>query len=164
VIENSPIYLAIGDKPERPVAGLPLRSGVMHSAEIDRGERVYARSQTDVSADVRAVPGIRIDGSNERAVSVDGNVHTNTYDRGADFDTGGADSFPVEISPSETVEQVLISVIEDEVGVEFTTEDGDTVTIPVTGPSTIDSYSSSSVTLTDTNGTAPRVAGGWAGE
>jgi len=164
VVEDAPVYLAIGDKPDQPVAGLPLRKGVMHSAEIDRGERVYARSQTDVSASVRPVPGIRIDGSNERSVNVSGAVQSNTYDRGDSFDTSESDSYPITIDPAETVEQVLLSIVGGEVEVKLETEDGDVVTLPIDAKATIDSYSSESVTISDPGGNAPRVAGGWAGE
>lgn len=162
VVENAPIYLAVGDEPDKAIAGLPLRKDAMRSAEIDRGDRVYARSQTDVAATVRVVPGVRLEGSNERAVTVQAAV--NTYDRGESFDTGGSDSFPLEFSPDEDIEQVLLSIVGDEVNVELTTVDGNIVNIPVDGKATIDSYTANSVTITDTNGTTPRIAGGWAGE
>jgi len=164
IVEDAPIYLAVGDKPTQPVAGLPLRKGVMHSAHIDRGDEVYARSQTDVAATVRVVPSIRIDGSNERAVSVQTSVQTDTYERGGSFDTDDGDSYPIEIDPAETVEQVLLSIVGGEVDVELTTEDGDTVTLPVDSKSSIDSYSCESVSILDSTGAAPRIAGGWAGE
>jgi hypothetical protein len=163
VVEDAPIYLYPGDKPARPVAGLPIRAGAIQSGQLDRGVALWGRSQTDVEASVRVVPNIRIDGSNERAVSVSTSVKTDTYDRGDDFDTGGGDSFPVEISPAETVQHLLLSIVGGEVDVELTTTEGDVVTLPVDGPATIDSYSAESVSIID-GGTTPRVAGGWAGE
>lgn len=164
VVEDAPIYLYPGDKPARPVAGLPLRDGAIQSGELDRGVALWGRSQTDVAASVRVVPNIRIDGSNERAVSVSTSVQTDTYDRGDEFDTGAGDTFPVSFSPAETIQQVLLSIVDSEVTVELTTTDGDVVAIPVDGKATIDSYSCESVEIQDTQGTAPRVAGGWAGE
>jgi hypothetical protein len=163
VVEDAPIYLYPGDKPARPVAGLPLRAGAIQSGELDRGVALWARSQTDVEASVRVVPNIRIDGSNERAVSVTTSVRTDTYERGDDFDTGAGDSYPIELNPAETIEHVLLSIVGGEVAVEGTTTDGATITIPVDGKATIDSYSFESVTIKD-GGTTPRVAGGWAGE
>jgi len=163
VVEDAPIYLYPGDKPARPIAGLPLRAGAIQSGQLDRGVALWGRSQTDVDASVRVVPNIRIDGSNERAVSVSTSVQTDTYDRGGDFDTGGADSYPVEINPAETVQQLLLSIVGGEVEVEIVTTEGDAVTVPVDSKATIDSYSADSVTIRD-GGTTPRVAGGWAGE
>jgi hypothetical protein len=163
VVEDAPIYLYPGDKPAQPVAGLPLRDGAIQSGQLDRGVALWGRSQTDVAASVRVVPNIRIDGSNERAVSVSTSVQTDTYDRGGDFDTGAGDSFPVTIDPDENVQQVLLSIVGGEVDVEITTTEGDTVTIPVDAKATIDSYSAQSVSI-KAGGSAPRVAGGWAGE
>jgi hypothetical protein len=164
VVEDAPIYLYPGDKPAQPVAGLPLRAGAIQSGELDRGVALWGRSQTDVDASVRVVPNIRIDGSNERAVTVSTSVQTDTYDRGDSFDTGDGDSFPIELNPAETIQHVLLPIVGGEVEVEGTTTDGATVTIPVDGKATIDSYSFESVTITDASGSAPRVAGGWAGE
>jgi hypothetical protein len=163
VVEEESILLYVGDKPAQPVAGLPLANGAMYSLEADRFEGIYARAQGDVDASVRTVPNLRIDGSNERAVSVSTSVKTDTYDRGGSFDTSGSDSYPIQIDPAETVQHVLLPIVGGEVGVEITTTDGDTVTIPVDGKATIDSYSAESVTIKD-GGTTPRVAGGWAGE
>jgi len=163
VVEDAPIYLYPGDKPAQPVAGLPLRAGAIQSGQLDRGVALWGRSQTDVDASVRVVPNIRIDGSNERAVTVSTSVQTDTYDRGADFDTASGDSYPITIDPDETIQHVLLSIVGGEVEVEGTTTDGETVTIPVDGKATIDSYSFESVTIRD-GGTTPRVAGGWAGE
>jgi len=112
---------------------------------------------------VRVVPNIRIDGSNERAVSVTTSVQTDTYDRGASFDTADGASYPIELNPDETIQHVLMSIVGGEVDVEVTTTDGDVVTIPVDGKATIDSYSAESVAIQD-GGSTPRVAGGWAGE
>ena len=164
VVEDAPIYLYPGDKPARPVAGLPLRAGAIQSGELDRGVALWGRSQSDVDASVRVVPNIRIDGSNERAVTVSTSVQTDTYDRGADFDTGAGDSYPITIDPVETVQHVLLSIVDGEVDVEVTTTDGDVVTIPVDTRSTVDSYSAEQVVISDPSGSAPRVAGGWAGE
>jgi len=164
VVEDAPIYLYPGDKPAQPVAGLPLRAGAIQSGQLDRGVALWGRSQTDVSASVRVVPNIRIDGSNERAVTVSTSVQTDTYDRGGDFDTADGDSYPINIDPDETVQHVLLSIVEGEVDIEVTTTDGDVVTIPVDGKATIDSYSAESVKVTDSSGQQPRVAGGWAGE
>jgi len=164
VVEDAPIYLYPGDKPAQPVAGLPLRAGAIQSGKLDRGVALWGRSQTDVAASVRVVPNIRIDGSNERAVTVSTSVQTDTYDRGGEFDTGAADSYPVTIDPAETVQHVLLSIVGGEVEVEVTTEDGDVVTIPVDTRNTIDSYAAESVTISDPSGSAPRIAGGWAGE
>jgi hypothetical protein len=161
VVEDAPIYLYPGDKPAQPVAGLPLREGAIQSGEVDRGVAIWGRSQTDVNASVRVVPNIRIDGSNERAVTVQTAVQSNTYDRGADFDTS---AFPIDLTPAETIEQVLLSIVEAEVEVELTTTDGATVTLPVDGKATIDSYSADEVHIRDPNNNTPRVAGGWAGE
>ncbi|AUV82069.1 hypothetical protein C2R22_10755 [Salinigranum rubrum] len=162
VVEDAPIYLYPGDKPNRPVAGLPLRADAIQSGQVDRGVALWGRSQTDVDASVRVVPNIRIDGSNERAVTVSTSVQTDTYDRGDDFDTA-SDGYPVDLSPDETIQHLLLSIVEGEIDVELTTTDGDVVTIPVDGKASIDSYSVESVSISDP-GSAPRIAGGWAGE
>jgi hypothetical protein len=162
VVEDAPIYLYPGDKPARPVAGLPIRAGAIQSGQLDRGVALWGRSQTDVSASVRVVPNIRIDGSNERAVSVSTSVKTDTYDRGDDFDTA-ADGYPIDLSPAETIQHLLLSIVGGEVDVELTTTEGDIVTIPVDGKASIDSYSVESVSISDP-GSSPRIAGGWAGE
>ena len=161
VVRDAPIYLSPGSKPAQPVAGLPMRAGAIQSGEVDRGDALWGRSQTNVSASVRVVPGIRIDGSNERAVSVQTSVQTDTYQRGDSFDTS---IFPIDVAPPETVEQVLLSVVAAEVAVEITTVDGDIVTIPVDAKATIDSFSADEVHIRDPNNNMPRVAGGWAGE
>jgi hypothetical protein len=160
VVEDAPIYLYPGDKPARPVAGLPLREGAIQSGQLDRGVALWGRSQTDVAASVRVVPNIRIDGSNERAVTVQTAVQTDTYSRGGDFD---GPAFPYTIDPDETIEHLLLSIVDGEVAVELTTADGDIVTIPVDGKATIDSYSAEKVVIKD-GGSNPRIAGGWAGE
>jgi hypothetical protein len=164
VVQDAPILLYPGDKPAQPTAGLPLRAGAIQSGELDRFTALWARSQTDVDATVRVVPNIRIDGSNERAVTVQSNVQTDTYDRGGDFDTGDATSYPIEIDPAETIQHVLLSIVEGEVDVEVDTTDGDVVTIPVNAAATIDSYEADAVTIRDAAGNTPRIAGGWAGE
>jgi hypothetical protein len=161
VVDDAPIYLYPGDKPARPVAGLPLRAGAIQSGELDRGVALWGRSQTDVDASVRVVPNIRIDGSNERAVTVSTSVQTDTYDRGDNFDTT---NYPVTINPDETVQHVLLSIVDAEVAVKVTTTDGDVVTIPVDGKATIDSFSAEQVEIQDPNNNGARVAGGWAGE
>jgi hypothetical protein len=107
------------------------------------------------------VPNIRIDGSNERAVTVQTAVQTDTYERGDDFDTS---TFPIDLSPAETIQHVLLSIVENEVEVKLTTTDGDIVTIPVNSKSVIDSYSADEVLILDPAGNKPRIAGGWAGE
>lgn len=163
VVEEQSILLFVGEKPAQPVAGLPLRNGAIYSLEADRFEGIYARAQGDVDAEVRVVPNLRIDGSNERAVTVSTNVQTDTYDSGGSFDTGASDGYPVEIDPAETIQQVLLPIVDGEVEVEVTTTDGSTVTLPVNGKATIDSFSAEKVVIRD-GGTTPRVAGGWAGE
>jgi hypothetical protein len=163
VVEDAPIYLYPGDKPAQPVAGLPLRAGAIQSGQLDRGVALWGRSQTDVDASVRVVPNIRIDGSNERAVTVSTSVQTDTYERGDSFDTADSASYPITIDPAETIQHVLLSIVGGEVDVEVTTTDGDVVTIPVDGKATIDSFSAEKVVIRD-GGTTPRVAGGWAGE
>jgi len=163
VVEDAPIFLYPGDKPARPTAGLPLRAGAIQSGQVDRGVALWGRSQTDVTASVRVVPNIRIDGSNERAVTVQTSVRTDTFDRGDDFDTGGSDTYPITLDPDETIEHMLFPILEGEVSVELTTTDGDVVTLPLNGPGTIDSFSCESVTIKD-GGSTPRAAGGWAGE
>ncbi|MFB6255259.1 MAG: hypothetical protein ABEH58_00790 [Haloplanus sp.] len=164
VVEDAPIYLYPGDKPAQPVAGLPIRAGAIQSGEVDRGTAIWGRSQTDVNATVRVVPGIRIDGSNERAVTVATNVQTDTYDRGADFSASSASGYPIDLNPDETIQQVLLSIVKTEVDVEITTVDGNVVTIPVDTKSVIDSYSAESVSIKNPNDATKRVAGGWAGE
>jgi len=161
VVEDAPIYLYPGDKPAQPVAGLPLRAGAIQSGQLDRGVALWGRSQTDVDASVRVVPNIRIDGSNERAVTVSTSVQTDTYDRGGDFD---GTNYPITIDPAETVQQVMLSVVNTEVDVEFTTTDGDVVTIPFDTRSTITSYSSEKVVIKNPSDATLRTAGGWAGE
>lgn len=160
IVKDAPVYLAPGDEPAVPVRGLPIQSGAIQSGELDRGVALWGRSQVDTPASVRVVPNIRIDGSNERAVNVSTNVKTGSYPRGADFDTS---AYPVELTPEETIQQLLLSIVGGEIAVEITTTDGDIVTVPVNNKSTIDSYDMESVTLKDPNGTAPRVAGAWAG-
>lgn len=161
VIRDAPVYISVGDEPARPVAGLPLQDGVIQSGEIDRGDAIYARSQVDTAASIRVVPGIRIDGSNERAVTVSANVQTDSYPRGDSFDTS---SYPVTIDPPETVQEVLLSIVNAELAVTITTTDGDTIVLPINSKSTIDSYDMDKVEITDPNNSGSRVAGGWAGK
>jgi hypothetical protein len=161
IVEDAPVYLSPGDEPARPVAGLPLQDGAIQSGVLDRGVALWGRSQVDTAASVRVVPNIRIDGSNERAVSVSTNVKTGSYPRGDDFDTT---SYPVEIAPEETIQQLLLSIVGGEIAVDVTTTDGDVITLPVDGKATIDSYDMDEITINDPNGATPRVAGGWAGE
>jgi len=161
VEDTAPIYVYPGDKPARPVAGLPLRAGSIQSGKLDRGVALWGRSQTDVDGSARVVPNIRIDGSNERAVSVSTSVQTDTYARGDSFD---GVAFPYTIDPAETVQQVLLSIVGAEIAVEVTTTDGDVVSIPVDTKTTLDSYSAEKVVLRDPNNNTPRVAGAWAGE
>jgi len=142
-------------------AGLPLRAGAIQSGQLDRGVALWGRSQTDVDASVRVVPNIRIDGSNERAVTVSTSVQTDTYDRGDDFD---GTAYPYTLDPEETIQQVLLSIVKTEVDIEITTTDGDIVTIPVNSKSSIDSYSADKVEIKNPNDATKRVAGGWAGE
>lgn len=161
VVEDAPIFLYPGDRPARPVAGLPLRAGAIQSGELDRGVALWGRSQTDVAASVRVVPNIRIDGSNERAVTVSTSVQTDTFDRGESFD---GSSYPYTFDPAETIQQILLSVVNTEVDVEITTTEGDVVTIPVNSKSTIDSYSAESVSIQNPDDATARTAGAWAGE
>jgi hypothetical protein len=161
VVEEQSIYLFVGDKPARPVAGLPLRNGAIYSLEADRFEGIYARAQGDVDASVRTVPNLRIDGSNERAVTVSTSVQTDTYDRGADFDRS---TYPITLDPDETIQQVLLSIVLTEVDVEVTTTDGDVVTIPVDSKTVLDSYSAEKVVIKNPDDATARTAGGWAGE
>lgn len=161
IVKDAPVYLSPGDEPARPVAGLPLQDGAIQSGVLDRGVALWGRSQVDTPANVRVVPNIRIDGSNERAVSVSTNVKTGSYPRGDGFDTS---TYPVNIAPDETIQQLLLSIVGGEIAVEITTTDGDVVTLPVNGKSTIDSYDMQEITIQDPNGTTPRVAGGWAGQ
>jgi hypothetical protein len=107
------------------------------------------------------VPNIRIDGSNERAVSVSTNVKTGSYPRGDDFDTS---TYPVTISPGETIQQLLLSIVGAEIAVEVTTTDGDVITLPVDSKTVLDSYDMDAITIKDPNNNTARVAGSWAGE
>jgi len=161
VVEEKPIYLFVGDRPAQPVAGLPLREGAIYSLNVDRFEGLYGRSQTDLAATVRVVPNLRIEGSNERAVSVSTTVDSDKYDRGDDFDTS---SYPVTLDPPEQIKELLLPIVQAEILVEITTVDGDIVEIPVDGKSTIDSYLADKVVLRDPKNNGTRVAGGWAGE
>jgi hypothetical protein len=161
VVEDAPIYLYPGDKPAQPVAGLPLREGAIQSGQLDRLTALWGRSQTDVNASVRVVPNIRIDGSNERAVTVQTAVQTDTYERGDQFDSS---SYPITLDPAETIQHVLLSVVNAEVAVEITTTDGDVVTLPIDTRSSIDSYTAEKVVIRDPNNSGARTAGGWAGE
>lgn len=68
VVEDAPIFLYPGDKPARPKAGLPLGANTTQSGEVDRGVALWGRAQGDDAANVRVVPNIRIDGSNERSI------------------------------------------------------------------------------------------------
>lgn len=163
VVEDAPVLLSPGDKPARPTSGLPIQDGAIQSGQLDRGVSLWARSQVDSSASVRVVPDIRIDGSNERAVQVSTTIESNSYRRGGDFDSE-SDSFPIEIAPAETIQQILLPIVSGEILLEITTTDGDSINMPITGKATVDSYQMDSVRILDTTGTDPRVAGGWAGE
>lgn len=158
---DEPIYLKPGSKPHQATAGLPIKDGVIFSAEIDRGEAVWARAQNDTDGSARAVPGIRIDGANERAVSVQASVSPDTYPSGASFDKT---TYPISLSPSETIHVIELSIVNTEVDVEISTTGGDTVTIPVDTKSSITSYKADSVTIKNPNDATKRTAGGWAGE
>lgn len=83
------------------------------------------------------------------------------FSRGDSFDTA---SYPVSVTPDATISDILLPVVTSEIAVTLTLTSGDTVTIPVTGPATIDSYRVSSFEITDPNNTGSRVAGSWAGE
>jgi hypothetical protein len=161
IVKDAPVYLAPGDEPAVPVKGLPIQSGAIQSGELDRGIALWGRSQVDTPASVRVVPNIRIDGSNERAVTVSANVKTGSYPRGASFDTS---TYPVTISPGETIQQLLLSIVGAEIAVEVTTTDGDVITLPVNSSAVIDSYDVESIQIQDPNNSGARVAGSWAGE
>lgn len=161
IVKDAPVYLAPGDEPAVPVRGLPIQAGAIQSGELDRGVALWGRSQVDTPASVRVVPNIRIDGSNERAVTVSTNVKTGSYPRGASFDTS---TYPVTISPGETIQQLLLSIVGAEIAVEVTTTDGDVITLPVDSKTVLDSYDMDSITIKDPNNNTARVAGSWAGE
>jgi hypothetical protein len=70
----------------------------------------------------------------------------------------------VNISPSETIQQLLLSIVGGEIAVEITTTDGDVITLPIDSSAVIDSYDIQSLSINDPNNNGPRVAGSWAGE
>ena len=153
------IYFVVGDKPAQPVAGLPLSGGAIYSAVADRGERIYARSQTDAPVEVRVVPNVRIDGSNERAVSVQTSVQTNVFTRGGEFET----TTSVDVDPDEVVRDVTITASGPNSTLDVVTTEGDEISAPLKGGTgSFDKWKIQSFTARDPDGNT--VAGVWAGE
>lgn len=164
VVEDAPIYLSPGERPETAPAGLPIRQGSIQSIEIDRLDKVYARPQDEQDATVRVVPDLSIEGSNERNVAVQASVDSGRYPEGDSFDTGSGDSFPIDFDPAAVVKTINLTIVEGEVEIEVTTSANETVTLPVDSKTSLTDYVIDSFKISDPNGTAPRVAGGWAGE
>ncbi|WP_178917694.1 hypothetical protein [Natronomonas gomsonensis] len=131
---------------------------------LDFSDGLWMETVSSSTSQVQVLKGVALERNVRRDVRVSATVSSNTYPNGADFDTAAGDSYPVEMTNSGTIEEVLLSIVEGEVNVEIDTVDGGTVVIPVDQKASIESYSAESVTITDPSGTTPRVAGGWAGE
>ncbi len=120
----------------------------------------------DTSTDVERLASVeKPDGT--RGQPANANLQRETargFTRGAGFDTNDSASFPISVSPSATVTEILLPVVGAELQLSITTTAGDVVSIPLTGPSVIDTWRVDSFEITDPNNSGARVAGAWAGE
>lgn len=130
---------------------------------VENADGIWIETEGSDAGQVEVLKGIPLTRNVRREVEVAATVSSNTYPAGDDFDTGASDTFPIELTNDGRIEEILLPIVEGEVVVEIKTAGGDTVSLPVTQPSSIDSYSCTKVTIND-GGTTPRVAGGWAGE
>jgi hypothetical protein len=159
VVDGADAYVDVGDK---PVAGIPLSEGTLYSLEVDRGEEVYARGKGG-DAEIRAVPGVRVDGSNERRVTVATTITSDSYENG-DWESVDGSAYNYTFDPGETIRELLVADAGD-ITLEVTTVGGDTFDVDVTGGSaTFDRWAIDSVVAKDPNGTTAPLSWGWAGE
>jgi len=86
------------------------------------------------------------------------------YPNGGSFDTSAASSYPIDINPAETIQHILLPIVNTGVDLELTTTGGDVLTIPVETKSSIDSYAVDRAVIKNPTDATKRVAGGWAGE
>lgn len=151
-------------------AGFPLRSDDEIPVNEEEGwagtsgaDGLWVETVGSRSGKVEVLKGVALTRNVRREVEVAATVSSNTYPVGDSFDTGAGDNYPLSFSNDGTIEELLFSIVKGEVLVEISTVDGDTVKIPIDDKATIDSFSAESVSISDP-GTAPRIAGGWAGE
>lgn len=149
-------------------AGLPFRAGDEIPVPEESGflsspgaDGLWLETDSDNSTDITVLKGVALDRNVRRNVEVTANVTTDRYPNGDAFD---ASTFPIDISPSETIYELQLSIVGAEVEVELSTTGGDTVPIPVAQPAVLNGHSCDSVQIKDPNNNTPRVAGGWAGE
>jgi hypothetical protein len=161
VVSRAAVILTDRRKDAQDKEGRRLERG--RPAELTKnepGESVYAIAAGAVPAEVEIEKTrfriIRQPPIRELDVSLSGNRD------GDSFDTAAGDTYPIDINPGGVGKELLLSIVGGEVSVELDVG-GDTITIPVDGKATIDSYVFDGARIKD-GGTTPRVAGGWAGE
>lgn len=92
-----------------------------------------------------------------------GVMETDNYSHGGAFDEDGT-TYPVEINPAETIQELTITQAGD-VDAEITTTGGDTFALRLHGGVGVwDKWEIDSVTFRDPRGTNATVSGAWAGE
>ncbi|WP_410765790.1 hypothetical protein [Haloferax sp. DFSO60] len=97
------------------------------------------------------------------ATSTQGTVETDNYAHGDAFDFDGS-AYPYSLNPAETIQELIITTAGDIVA-HITTTGGDTFDFPLAGSVVaVDKWEIDTVEFRDPNGTAARLAGGWAGE
>jgi len=106
---------------------------------------------------------VRGSGGQPVATTTNGTVQTDNYQAGDAFDFDGS-AYPYVLNPAETIQELAITASDDIVA-HITTIQGDVFDLPLAG--TVGSWEGweiDEVEFRDPNGTAARVAGGWAGE
>lgn len=162
VVQKSSVILTDRRSEARDKEGRRLERG--RPAEVTKNkpnESVYAIAGGSAPAQIEIEKTrfriVRQPPIRELNVSFSGNRN------GASFDTASGATFPISINPTTVGKELFLSIVGGEVAIDLTVG-GDSIVIPVDTKTSIDSYVFEDATITDTSGTSPRVAGGWAGE
>lgn len=92
-----------------------------------------------------------------------GSIQTDNYQAGDGFDYDGS-AYPYTLNPAETIQELYLTEAGD-VTATITTIQGDTFNLPLVGSiGSFEGWEIDTVEFTDPNGTAARLAGGWAGD
>jgi hypothetical protein len=120
----------------------------------------------NTSTDVQRLQSVeKVDGTRSQPANADlQREAARGFTRGGSFDTDSSSSFPITVDPLATVCEILLPVVASDIEVVITTTNDDVITLPITGPATIDSYRIDSFKITDPTNQQPRVAGAWAGD
>lgn len=120
----------------------------------------------ETSTEVEQLTRVRDDNGN-RVPPANGDLQREAargFTRGGSFDTDANSSYPITVDPLATVCEILLPVVASDIEITITTTNDDIITLPITGPATIDSYRIDSFEITDPTNQQPRVAGAWAGD